>query len=66
MRDRALKEPECTEELMELTGFIENARTMGMLKLNNRILVSSSNNSYHFTRSKVDSHRLRLIRKRVF
>ena len=48
MRDRALKEPESTEELMELTGFIENARTMGMLLLNDRILVSSSNITLSF------------------
>ena len=39
IRRRALKEPESTEELMELTSFIENARTMGMLSLNERIHV---------------------------
>ncbi|CAH1783738.1 unnamed protein product, partial [Owenia fusiformis] len=37
MKEKALKEPESSEELIEMTAFIENARTYGMIKLNERI-----------------------------
>ena len=36
---KALREPETTEELMEMTQFVETARTTGMIALNARIKV---------------------------
>ena len=39
MKKRALKEPENSEELMDMIAFVENARTLGMIKLNDRIKV---------------------------
>lgn len=39
MAERALKEPETSEELMEMMAFVENARTMGMIRLNEKISV---------------------------
>lgn len=38
--ERALKEPETSEELIDMISFVENARTMGMIKLNEKINVS--------------------------
>lgn len=40
IKSRALGEPETSEELMEMVAFVENARTVGMIKLNERINVS--------------------------
>ena len=37
IKDCALKEPENSEELMDMLTFVENARSMGMIKLNERI-----------------------------
>ena len=39
IRERALHQPETSEELMEMVTFIENARTIGMIKLNEKIKV---------------------------
>jgi len=39
IQERALKEPENSEELMEMLSFVENARTLGMIRLNERIKV---------------------------
>ena len=37
IQKRAIKEPETSEELMEMTAFVEQARTIGMLSFNKRI-----------------------------
>jgi len=39
IQKRAIKEPETSEELMEMTLFVEQARSIGMIKLNQRIQV---------------------------
>lgn len=38
--ERALREVATTEELMEMIDFVEEARTNGMRKLNQRVTVS--------------------------
>jgi len=38
--ERALQEVATTEELMEMIDYIEEARTNGMRKLNQRVVVS--------------------------
>ena len=38
--ERALQEVATTEELMEMIDYIEEARTNGMRKLNDRVVVS--------------------------
>ena len=43
IQKRAIKEPETSEELMEMTAFVEHARTIGMLSFNNRIAVRLPN-----------------------
>ena len=40
--ERALKQPETSEELMDMMNFIGNARSMGMIKLNEKIKVSNN------------------------
>ena len=40
IKERALKEPETSEELMDMIAFVGNARTAGMIKLNEQIKVS--------------------------
>lgn len=37
IQERALKVPEDSEELMQMVKFVENARSAGMVKLNERI-----------------------------
>ncbi|ELU12017.1 hypothetical protein CAPTEDRAFT_196412 [Capitella teleta] len=44
--ERALKEPETSEELMEMMAFVENARTMGMIRLNEKISESHTRMQY--------------------
>ena len=39
IKERALKVPETSEELQEMMTFVEQARTVGMIKLNERIKV---------------------------
>ena len=39
IQERALKVPETSEELQEMVTFVEQARTVGMIKLNERIKV---------------------------
>ena len=41
MQERALKVPETSEELMEMIDFVTNARTIGMVSLNERIRVGT-------------------------
>ena len=41
--ERALREVATTEELMEMIDYIEEARTNGMRKLNQRVAVSETN-----------------------
>lgn len=40
IKERALTETDKSEELMDMISFIENARTLGMIKLNERIKTS--------------------------
>jgi dynein heavy chain, axonemal len=40
--ERALREVETTEQLMDMIQFIETARTAGMIKLNARVKVSNN------------------------
>lgn len=42
MKERALRQPETSEDLMDMVSFVEKARTMGMIKLNERIKVSAA------------------------
>lgn len=46
IRDRALKPPETSEELMEMVKFTQEARTSGMVKLNERIKESKDRLAY--------------------
>ncbi|XP_069101059.1 dynein axonemal heavy chain 12-like isoform X1 [Argopecten irradians] len=46
MRDRALQDPETTEQLMDMMTFIGNARTVGMVDLNTRIADSKHRLAY--------------------
>lgn len=46
IRDRALKTPETSEDLMDMMTFITNARNMGMVKLNDRISESKNRLTY--------------------
>ncbi|XP_063405511.1 dynein axonemal heavy chain 12-like isoform X3 [Mytilus trossulus] len=46
IRDRALKTPETSEDLMEMMTFITNSRNMGMVKLNDRIAESKNRLKY--------------------
>ena len=39
VQECALKDPETSEELMDMISFVEKARTAGMIKLNERIKV---------------------------
>ena len=39
MEERALRVPDTSEELQDMIVFVEDARTMGMIKLNDRIKV---------------------------
>ena len=39
IRERSLREPENSEELMDMLSFVEHARTLGMINLNDRIKV---------------------------
>lgn len=46
MKERALKDPENSEELMEVMAFVEKARSMGMINLNDRIKESYNRMQY--------------------
>ncbi|XP_071083415.1 dynein axonemal heavy chain 12-like isoform X1 [Haliotis cracherodii] len=46
MKDRALRQPETSEDLMDMVSFVEKARTMGMIKLNERIKESKDRLAY--------------------
>ena len=46
IKERALKEPESSEELMEMMTFTQEARTSGMIKLNQRIMESKNRLAY--------------------
>jgi dynein heavy chain len=46
IKERALKTPETSEELMEMTAFVEHSRNMGMVKLNERISESQKRLQY--------------------
>ena len=46
IRDRALKPPETSEELMDMVKFTQEARTSGMVKLNERIKESKDRLAY--------------------
>ncbi|ESP01004.1 hypothetical protein LOTGIDRAFT_225521 [Lottia gigantea] len=46
LMERALKEPETSEELMEMLTFVGQARTLGMIKLNERIKESKDRLAY--------------------
>ena len=46
IKDRALKPPENSEELMDMVAFIGQARSLGMVKLNERIGVSACHHLY--------------------
>lgn len=46
IRDRALKLPETSEELMDMMKFTQEARTSGMVKLNERIKESKDRLAY--------------------
>ena len=46
MKDRALKDPENSEELMDMISFVESARSMGMINLNERIKESFNRMQY--------------------
>ena len=39
IQERALKVPETSEELQDMVTFVEQARTVGMIQLNERIKV---------------------------
>lgn len=42
IRDRALKVPETTEDMMEMITYINQMKTKGIEELNNKIMVSIS------------------------
>ncbi|XP_064633435.1 dynein axonemal heavy chain 12-like isoform X2 [Lineus longissimus] len=46
IKERALKTPETSEELMEMTAFVEHSRSTGMIKLNERISESQKRLQY--------------------
>lgn len=46
IQDRALREPETSEELIDMISFVENARTQGMVQLNERITQSKDRLAY--------------------
>lgn len=46
IRDRALRPPETSEELMDMVKFTQEARTSGMVKLNERIKESKDRLAY--------------------
>lgn len=46
IENRALKEPETSEELIDMISFVENARTQGMVQLNERITQSKDRLAY--------------------
>ncbi|KAK6177269.1 hypothetical protein SNE40_015399 [Patella caerulea] len=46
MMERALKDPETSEDLMDMLSFVGQARTMGMIKLNERIKESKDRLAY--------------------
>ena len=46
IQERALKEPETSEELIDMISFIEKARTAGMIGLNDRISSSKDRLAY--------------------
>ncbi|XP_041350374.1 dynein heavy chain 12, axonemal-like isoform X3 [Gigantopelta aegis] len=46
MQERALKVPETSEDLMEMVDFVTNARTIGMVSLNERIKESKDRLAY--------------------
>ncbi|XP_064606960.1 dynein axonemal heavy chain 12-like isoform X2 [Liolophura sinensis] len=46
IQEKALHVPETSEELMEMVSFVEKARTMGMIKLNERIRESQQRLAY--------------------
>ena len=59
IKDRALKVPETSEELVDMVNFVETARSMGMLKLNERIKLVTERlqyllDAYGFTKGDID------------
>jgi dynein heavy chain len=44
--DRALRDPETSEDLIDMIAFVEHARTQGMVKLNERITQSKDRLAY--------------------
>lgn len=46
IKERALKIPETSEDLMEMISFVEKARAIGMIKLNEQIDASRNRLAY--------------------
>jgi len=46
IEERALKEPDTSEDLIDMISFVEKARTQGMVQLNERITQSKDRLAY--------------------